>query len=501
MKKKLKKLFYLSLLLSGLIIAGCELQEDVIEQHNHQHELKLSQKRFRELLEDKNFTTAFSKIPKQKVLTTNILGRTQMEDKYGFTIFDTPVNVMESDTLIAYNLLIKRDIKSKGNYVENLVMNIFPQKNRTDAYIIKYVFDGTTEINPENFFELEKKYVVTPIIFNNEPFDEIAKQNMECIRIQELQCCDDPDGTWGGCHGITAACSNSSSYSWMTVDVVCNTSGGAGGGYDYSGAGGGGPDPHQGGSNGNTNPVYNNPTPPCDPRVNCPVLEDTTQIGNTPCDIIKNLQKDTNFKARMSGLIEPARNWSLERVTVVNENSNPTTTNNYTYANYDGNINSPTAEFTIFTNSAGYIHSHYAGLGSVFSGEDLQYLYQLLKNNPTYFDNIFLGLVTSSNTAYLLQIENRAEFIAFGDKYLADKKKLDNFIQDKMYKKYNIHQNSTNQTNEDGFLKMMADFNMGISLASSHFNATDTPSLNLFNSWTKLKWDKNSNQKITSKCN
>ena len=70
-----------------------------------------------------------------------------------------------------------------------------------------------------------------------------------------------------------------------------------------------------------------------------------------------------------------------------------------------------------------------------------------------------------------------------------------------MYKKYNIHQNSTNQTNEDGFLKMMADFNMGISLASSHFNATDTPSLNLFNSWTKLKWDKNSNQKITSKCN
>ena len=68
MKKKLKKLFYLSLLLSGLIIAGCELQEDVIEQHNHQHELKLSQKRFRELLEDKNFTTAFSKIPKQKIV-------------------------------------------------------------------------------------------------------------------------------------------------------------------------------------------------------------------------------------------------------------------------------------------------------------------------------------------------------------------------------------------------------------------------------------------------
>ena len=189
MKKKLKKLFYLSLLLSGLIIVGCELQEDVIEQHNHQNELRLSQKSFSELLEDKNFTTAFSKIPKQKILTTNVLGRTQIEDKYGFTIFDTPVNVSESDTLIAYNLLIKRDVASEGSYVENLVMNIFPQKNRTDAYIIKYVFDGTIEITPENFFEQEKKHVVTPIIFNNEPFDEAAKQSMACIRLLEFQCC------------------------------------------------------------------------------------------------------------------------------------------------------------------------------------------------------------------------------------------------------------------------------------------------------------------------
>ncbi|WP_131387732.1 hypothetical protein, partial [Flavobacterium suncheonense] len=96
---------------------------------------------------------------------------------------------MESDTLIAYNLLIKRDVASEGSYVENLVMNIFPQKNRTDAYIIKYIFDGTTEINPENFFELEKKHVVTPIIFNNEPFDEVAKQGMVCIRLLEFQCC------------------------------------------------------------------------------------------------------------------------------------------------------------------------------------------------------------------------------------------------------------------------------------------------------------------------
>ncbi len=75
MKKKLKNLFYLSLLLSGLIFVGCELQEDVIEEHNHQHELKLSQKRFHKLLQDKNFITAFNKIPKQKVLTTNALGR------------------------------------------------------------------------------------------------------------------------------------------------------------------------------------------------------------------------------------------------------------------------------------------------------------------------------------------------------------------------------------------------------------------------------------------
>ncbi|WP_035754199.1 hypothetical protein, partial [Flavobacterium suncheonense] len=141
--------------------------------------------------------------------------------------------------------------------------------------------------------ELEKKHVVTPIIFNNEPFDEVAKQGMVCIRLLEFQCCI-LGGNYTKCHVPDP--SQSCVGSWQTVDVLCTTSAGSGGGYDYSGAGGGPPDPHQGGSNGNgnTHPVYNNPAPPCDPRVNCPMLEDT-QTGNTPCNELNKLTKNPTY--------------------------------------------------------------------------------------------------------------------------------------------------------------------------------------------------------------
>lgn len=269
------------------MFSSCELQEDVIEKHNHQEKVKLSTKRFSELITEKKFSTAFSKIPKKRIIKINASGRTEMEDKYGFTIFDTPVNIIESDSLIAYNLLIKRDTPSEGSYVENLVMNIFPQENRTDAYIIKYVFDGTTEINPENFFELEKKPIVTPIVFNNEPFDEEAKQGMGCIRLQEYQCCI-LGGEYTGCHTPNSgACVGN----WITVDVLCNTSAGSGGSYDYSGTGGGsgGNGGSGGGSTGNPHPGYTNPNPPCDPRVNCPVFEEE---GKSTCEILTEAKNE-----------------------------------------------------------------------------------------------------------------------------------------------------------------------------------------------------------------
>jgi hypothetical protein len=427
-----------------------------------------------------------------------------MEQDYGFTISESiPAQVMSTEYLTSYTFHITRDIPAI-DFFENLVIQT-DTLGTTKAYVVKYSLHGVTD-----YFAEHDSYIVdggkelTPIMYNaNDAQAKIQYMGDDDCTIYILMC------PYGHPHPASLICIGEGQDVYWTYDSSnCGSGSGntgdSGSGGD-SGTGNSGSD--SGGNTGGTPGDEDYDDGLVDPKtckgcggvVTVPVPE--LEELDKDCALILKLQKDTNFKSRMSSLIEPARAWSREKVNVVNENTNPTSTNNYTYVNSEGTPQSPTAEFTLLTNSAGYIHSHYRKLGSVFSAGDLQYLYQLLKNNPTYFDDIFLGLVTASNTAYLLRIENRADFIAFGDKYLADDKKINNFQKNKMYEKYHIHQEASRETNEDGFLKMMSDLNIGISLASSNFDAADTPSPDLFNNWTKLKWDKNSNQKTTSKCN
>lgn len=81
MKNKLRKL--LLAFSFGLLFAStaCELQEDVVEKHNHEQKLKMYYKEFDELMADKKFSAAFSKLPKKKGnITSAAVGRTVMEE-------------------------------------------------------------------------------------------------------------------------------------------------------------------------------------------------------------------------------------------------------------------------------------------------------------------------------------------------------------------------------------------------------------------------------------
>ncbi|KGO84705.1 hypothetical protein, partial [Flavobacterium suncheonense] len=303
MKNKLRKM--LLAFSFGLLFAStsCELQEDVIEKHNYEHKVMLTSKSFSELSSDSNFMKSYGKIPTKKVLLNSIsksnsVTRTKIEEDYEFTIFDAPIKVYESDTLITYNLLIKSDTVEEGNYFENLIINNYTAKNVTDIYKIKYFYDEGVDLVEEYLIKDPIKIILTPIYFNNHPFDDNDRMSMICIRYLGYQCCYDPNGNLGGCHWpIAGECDMDAvqNFAWVTVDVVCNTDSGSGG-YDYSGVGGGPKDPHQGGSNGNGNhyPVYSNPTPPCDPRVDCPVLEDAS-LGHTPCDELNKLTKNPTY--------------------------------------------------------------------------------------------------------------------------------------------------------------------------------------------------------------
>jgi hypothetical protein len=276
-------------------------------------------------------------------------------------------------------------------------------------------------------------------------------------------------------------------YTWQTIEVACD---------DNGGGGSGGTSSHNGGSGGT-----GGPRAITTPINNCITGNCIDENATDPCEKIKKLQDDTNFKNRMANLIDAARNWNFERCIVMYNATTPTLTNNYTYQTFDGTANSPESGYNGNTTMQGIIHSHYDGLLSIFSAGDLQDLYFKLKNYPEITDDFFMGVVTASNTAYLLQVPDRATFIAFGDKYLSDKNKLNKFMEEIMLNRYNIENENSNDANELGFLKMMADLNMGVSLASVDFNANTPATGTVFNSWTKKEYDKRTRTVNPSNCN
>lgn len=148
-----------------MITLSCSLENEAVHQHEHSKKASYQRKMYDELIFDKNFSKAIKQIPKKNVLASSSLNRTVMEEQYGFTIFDVPINVMETDSVISYNLCIQTDSLAKGDFFENLVINSNKFTNTIDAYLVKYnllseitpsahgsfSFDFEPEIKPINY--------------------------------------------------------------------------------------------------------------------------------------------------------------------------------------------------------------------------------------------------------------------------------------------------------------------------------------------------------------
>ncbi len=496
MKQKFLKNSLL-LFLFGIIMVSCELQEEAIHQHEHNSNLKLYEMKFEELMTNKRFINSFSKLPKSKKnLTTATVGRTVMENEYGFTIANKPAKVIEDNGETSYTFLITRD-STDANSFENLVIQT-DSTNTTKAVIIKYNLTSPITSSADDSYSFTYNREITPIVYNNTTVSETSKMVIVCYWVYSLVCNNTRTGEIGPEHIAGPNCGRTY-YNWTEEcfsfdDGISN---GGGSGPTGSGPTGGstntGSNVGSGGTGGansiNTSPVNNCITGNC-------IDENTTD----PCEKIKKLQDDTNFKGKMANLIDAARNWSFERCYVMYNATTPTTTNNYTYQTFDGTANTPESGYNGNTTMQGIIHSHYDSLLSIFSAGDLQDLYFKLKNYPEITDDFFMGVVTSSNTAYLLQVPDRAAFIAFGDNYLADDEKFKKFMIKTMGDKYSINPNNSNEVNELGFLKMMADLNMGASLASVDFNATTPATGAVFNTWTKKVYNKRTRTVNPSNC-
>jgi hypothetical protein len=230
---------------------------------------------------------------------------------------------------------------------------------------------------------------------------------------------------------------------------------------------------------------------------------DCTPAVKPPCELISILEKDDNFRGRMKGLISASLQFSFENAIVLYKNPTPTTANQFTYVNAPGSIAKPGLDYNATTAMQGLLHSHYKDLLSIFSATDLQDMYQKMKL-PAITDDYFSGVVCPQGNAYIMQVEDRAAFIAFGDKYLSTVQQRDNFDVTILQNKYNIKMDNTATDNELGFLKMMKELNSGINIAKETFDPkSPTPTTNpdLFKKLQKLNYNTTTKTVETNNCN
>ncbi|GAA4775934.1 MULTISPECIES: hypothetical protein [Flavobacterium] len=396
---KFKILPYLSILV--MIFSSCEVQEDYIEITNTSQNFKRSSKSYKELITEKNFTKAFSKIPKKKVNKINELGRTQMEDEYGFTIYDTPINIMESDSLLVYNLLIKSDTLKTGNYFENLVLNTNKFTNETKAYIFKYNLTSQIEPTIHNSVSFTANVAIKPIIYSG---NIMARYGDICYTHHYAMCYElAGDGIFSQPHRATEYCSGAKIVNFS--EEVC---------VDFQGGGATGipttpsTPSNPGGSSGSGNtPIYSNPTPPCDPRVDCPIID---QAQNNPCtNLKKHLSGVTGIKLKSPGINDFLKN---------NLNQNKEfgfffKKENGIYTSTQSN-NSSSNKITIKVGEYYFasIHTHpYPGGNPMFSWEDLFSLQQYYQNAQTnLLEEVAVYLVCKDNNGnnqlYALKIDD-----------------------------------------------------------------------------------------------
>jgi hypothetical protein len=468
MKQKLNKLKLVTLTFLTLLLVLSSCQSDFDQKTKELNNVKISHKKFEDLIGQPKFSKAIADVKKSKTSNTNSMrGNTIMENQYNFTIENQTVNVLENTDITSYTLFITRD-SIVDNVIENLVVQVDTQ-NKTQAYIIKYTNNTKIDENFDmKFFSGTK--TITSIIYNANIAAKLMAEE-GCTALTSWYC-------YGPGHHAT---SQDCTMGYATTQIICPPVSLTGGG---SGTTGGG--------SGSAGEVSTTAT-----VVTAPVVKNTIN----PCILLKMMKSDPTFRGKMGNLIG-ATQWSFEKAFTVYENETPTKSNinKFVYQEFVGNANNPSVNYNGNTTMQGFIHSHYAGLLSIFSPTDLADIYSKMKY-PEISDAFFAGVVTASGTAYIMQIEDRAAFIAFGDQFLSTEDKIKKFDRDIYQKKYGINMNNSKEANEEGFLKMMQKMNVGINIAAYYFNPTASGNQNLFNNWTPKKYNPTTNNVEPQNCN
>ncbi len=113
------------------------------------------------------FNTSIRKLSKGKASKTGTYGKSEIEEQYNFTIYEElPVNVTETEKVMAYNIAVKSDSLTNANSFENLVINTDKTTNETEIHIVKYNLLSEITISEHGTPDFESTIETTPIITN-----------------------------------------------------------------------------------------------------------------------------------------------------------------------------------------------------------------------------------------------------------------------------------------------------------------------------------------------
>lgn len=212
--------------------------------------------------------------------------------------------------------------------------------------------------------------------------------------------------------------------------------------------------------------------------------------GSDPCEKVKAVGKNDKTKALMSDLKNKTN--STKEVGYILEESSGIITEHY----IEGEAGEAGINFSISGGKIdGYIHSHYTGLLSVFSPDDIFAIAQMYKQGLINNINTFTaGVVTASGTQYMMVIDDPTQFQSFADNLFNgssfDMNTLNAYshIYDKIYQ---IKTNNLAAVNEKNFLNYITTSGSGLSLLMG---------TNDMQNWSVIIKDKDGNIKIID-CN
>lgn len=291
MKQKIRKVIVqFTMIMTGIFLYSC--QEDQIENFTKESpKFSIKESGIEELFKQSVFKTNYQKIKEKARIISN---KTGMEQNNNFDIVAVPAKIIETNSIISYTLLIKRESNILTNSFENLVITISKSNEETKAAIVKYNLETPAENTIHNSIKLTGNIEISPIVYDP---NEVNSLEAPCNDGWVLMCCNDGTGNQGSSHPAGSNCTNPNFLKWEYVSCSANTGGG-----DSSG----GPTPVEtteatnpypgGGASGTITATV----PPC---VKCPTIDTS---DSTPCDKIKSGTSSTQYMNSFNNINKPS---------------------------------------------------------------------------------------------------------------------------------------------------------------------------------------------------